>query len=147
MKRVEVVGAVILNDFNQVLCALRSKDMSLSGMWEFPGGKVETGESHQQTLTREIREELSCEVSAGDFITECLYEYPSITVHLHTYYARLKAGTPIPQEHARLEWVRYTDLEELNWAPADLPTVKKVIADFSKPQEPKLQSDLIQSET
>lgn len=132
VKTVEVVGAVIVNDRHEVLCALRSQAMSLAGMWEFPGGKVETGETHQETLMREIREELSCEIAVSEFVTDCLYEYPNLTVHLHTYYARVQSGVPSPQEHERLEWIGYRNLADLNWAPADLPTVQRVMADLAK---------------
>lgn len=136
MRRVEVVGAVIYNESNEVLCALRSQRMSLPGMWEFPGGKIEPGETHQETLVREIREELSCGVSMGPFITDSVFEYPEIVVHLHTYYARLAVGVPTAQEHERLEWVPVQKLMGLNWAPADLPSVHKVMTDFRAGQRP-----------
>lgn len=132
MKRVEVVGAVISNDKNEILCALRSQGMSLSGMWEFPGGKIEPGETQQQTLVREIQEELNCTITVGDFVTDYYHEYPNIGVHLHTYYAELASGKPSPQEHERLEWVPVEKLIELNWAPADIPTVNKVMKDFKR---------------
>lgn len=131
MKQVEVVGAVIVNDEGNILCALRSENMSLGGMWEFPGGKIEPGETHQETLIREIREELGCEISVEEFVAECLHEYPTVRVHLYTYYATVSSGAPSPQEHEKLEWIPVERLRDLNWAPADLPTVEKVIHDFS----------------
>lgn len=130
MKQVEVVGAVIMNQQQEILCALRAENMSLAGLWEFPGGKVEVGETHQETLIREIREELGCEITVGAFVTECLHEYPNVIVHLHTYYALISDGTPIPQEHECLEWIPKNGLRELYWAPADIPTVDKLAQDF-----------------
>lgn len=127
----EVVGAVIVNQEQEILCALRSQTMSLAGMWEFPGGKVELGETHEETLAREIREELGCDITVRDFVAECLHDYQSVKVHLYTYYARISAGTPTPQEHERLEWVPAERLRDLHWAPADLPTVDRVIQDFT----------------
>lgn len=130
MKTVEVVGAVIVNERDEILCALRSQAMSLSGMWEFPGGKIEAGETHQETLVREITEELGCSIQVDDFVAECLYEYPNVVVHLFTYYAHIREGVPSPREHARLEWVPLDKIEVLHWAPADLPTVAKLLDDF-----------------
>lgn len=129
MKVIDVVGAVILNESNQVLCALRSKNMSLPGKWEFPGGKVEVGETHKETVKREIREELSCEISVGPLITDCLHDYPNITIRLYTYDAQLISGQPIPHEHERLEWVDIASLADLDWAPADIPTVQRIMGD------------------
>ena len=132
MKTVEVVGAVIVNARDEIFCALRSQAMSLSGMWEFPGGKVEAGETHQETLAREITEELGCTIQVGDFVAECSYEYPNVVVHLFTYYAYVVTGIPAPREHERLEWVPLDKIEELHWAPADLPTVNKLIDEFRR---------------
>lgn len=129
MKEIHVVGAVIVNQEGHILCALRSNQMELSGMWEFPGGKTEVGETHNQTLIREIREELGCEIIVGEFVTDCIYEYPTVRVHLYTYYASLASGWPSPQEHEKLEWVPVERLNELNWAPADIPTVHKIQRD------------------
>ncbi|MGO4699432.1 (deoxy)nucleoside triphosphate pyrophosphohydrolase [Paenibacillus sp. 2TAB26] len=123
MKQVDVVGAVIINECNEILCALRSKEMSLGGYWEFPGGKVEQDEDPKKALEREIQEELSCEIKTGNHITNTVYEYPHIRVRLMTYKAQLISGVPTPNEHEKLEWKARQELLTLNWAPADIPTV------------------------
>lgn len=86
MKQVDVVGAIITNENNEILCALRSKHMSQPGYWEFPGGKIENGEDHKEALVREIKEELLCIIEVGEYITETIYEYPNVKVRLFTYY-------------------------------------------------------------
>ncbi|PYY31040.1 (deoxy)nucleoside triphosphate pyrophosphohydrolase [Paenibacillus illinoisensis] len=123
MKQVNVVGAVITNDHNQVLCALRSQQMSQPGYWEFPGGKIEQDENPKDALIREIREELLCDIEVGEHIKEVVYDYPNLRVNLITYYARLISGVPFATEHESLKWVSFDDIESLRWAPADIPTV------------------------
>jgi 8-oxo-dGTP diphosphatase len=126
LKKVDVVGAVIINDNNEVLCALRSRKMSLPGFWEFPGGKIESGEDPKDALTREIKEELHCHISVGELIEDFTHEYPTIIVRLMTYYAKILEGNPIPHEHERLIWLPIDQLHTLIWAPADIPTIHKL---------------------
>ncbi|MCU4981301.1 DNA mismatch repair protein MutT [Bacillus cereus] len=123
-KRVSVVGAVIFNEKNEILCALRSSTMSLPNYWEFPGGKINEGEMPQEALIREIKEELGCLISVGEKIEEVDHEYENIIVHLATYKARIESGIPKALEHADLKWVQVKKLLGLKWAPADIPTVK-----------------------
>jgi 8-oxo-dGTP diphosphatase len=126
LQKVYVVGAVIMNDAEEILCAKRSKTMSLAGLWEFPGGKIEPGESPREALVREIQEELGCTVEIGAFVTSCTHEYPHVIVTLDTYFARIMDGTPTPSEHEQLKWLRVDQLNTLDWAPADIPTVLKL---------------------
>jgi len=128
MKKVDVVGAVIFNKKNEVLCALRSQTMSLPGMWEFPGGKIEAGETPEQSLAREIKEELSCSIQVGELIADNTHEYPTVIVRLITYRATILEGTPIPTEHEKLIWLPIAQLDSLEWAAADLPTIQKLKA-------------------
>lgn len=79
--------------------------------------------SRERALVREIREELLCDIQVGEHIKEVVYDYPNLRVRLVTYYARLISGIPIATEHERLKWVSCDDIENLRWAPADIPTV------------------------
>lgn len=124
MKKVKVVGAVIVNKDNHVLCALRSQSMSLPGLWEFPGGKIEPGEEPKDALVRELQEELNCTVVVGDKVTSVDFEYPAVFVNLTTYYATIVDGTPCALEHEKLVWLEAQDIPQLEWAPADQPTVE-----------------------
>lgn len=124
-KIVKVVGAIIENN-NEILCALRSKDMSLPMLWEFPGGKIEEGESVNEAIIREIKEELDCDIEAISIFNDNTHEYENIIINLITVKCKLITGTPKASEHAKLLWLPVDYLESLNWAPADIPAVKQL---------------------
>ncbi|KXG09162.1 (deoxy)nucleoside triphosphate pyrophosphohydrolase [Anoxybacillus rupiensis] len=126
-KTVRVIGAVIEDEQNRILCALRSPQMTLPNVWEFPGGKMEEGEKPEETLSREIFEELGCTIKVDEKMEEVHYEYPDVIVHLLTYKAKIAEGEPKAKEHAELKWVPLQDLTSLEWAPADVPTVKALL--------------------
>ncbi|QSO49793.1 (deoxy)nucleoside triphosphate pyrophosphohydrolase [Alicyclobacillus mengziensis] len=117
----------MVHEQQKILCALRSEQMSLSGLWEFPGGKIEPGETSEQALAREIHEELGCTIEVGDFVVTCTHEYLNVCVQLDTYYAEIIYGTPVAKEHQKLEWVNTDALQKLEWAPADMPTVQTLM--------------------
>lgn len=129
-KQINVVGAVIVND-GKVLCAQRGPAGSLAGMWEFPGGKIEPGETAQAALEREIAEELECGVSIGDEVTTTRHEYDFGIVTLTTFYCELIDGTPQLTEHAEVRWLPPRMLSTLEWAPADVPAVERIMTDLS----------------
>lgn len=132
MKTIDVAGAVLMNEKGEILCALRSQKMSSPGLWEFPGGKIEAGETPQQCLKREIQEELDVEIEVGELVEEVVYGGPMLKVHLLTYYGRVITGTPRAKEHERLDWRPVEELSKLLWAPADVPTVNNILKRFTK---------------
>jgi len=126
-KTVRVVGAVIYNEQNEILCGLRSPEMSPPNLWEFPGGKIEEGENPEETLVREIQEELGCTIEVYEKIEEVHHEYPNLVVNLLTYKAKIVEGEPKTKEHAELKWMPLQELHSLEWAPADIPTVEALL--------------------
>ncbi|MDG5790140.1 (deoxy)nucleoside triphosphate pyrophosphohydrolase [Evansella sp. AB-P1] len=127
MKRVKVVGAVIENERKEILAALRSPRMTLPNLWEFPGGKVEDGESSEEALIREIKEELGCTIEVFELIEDVVHEYPKVFVNLLTFKARIVDGKPTAKEHSKLEWTSFEALQDLEWAPADIPTIDHLL--------------------
>ena len=123
-KQINVVGAVIVRD-GLVFCAQRGTG-ALAGMWEFPGGKLEPGESETSALEREIREELDCRVLVGQRVTATEYEYDFGTVNLTTYYCKLIDSEPTLTEHVDSLWLEPGVLDSIEWAPADVPAVRVV---------------------
>lgn len=126
-KVVKVVAAIIENEVNEILCALRSPDMSIPNMWEFPGGKVEQGEDLYSAIEREIAEELNCKVIANDIFNENTHEYETFIITLISIKCTIIEGTPFSKEHSKLIWLKRENLSSLKWAPADIPAVKQLI--------------------
>lgn len=124
-----MVGAIIENEKEEIFCALRSPEMSLPNYWEFPGGKIENGETPEEALAREIQEEFNCTISVGEKVEDTTYEYDKVIVRLETYKAKLLDGNPTALEHADTKWVSRQEIRSLNFAPADIPAVEKVAAE------------------
>jgi len=122
-KRITVVGAVFVKD-GRILAAKRSESMSLPGLWEFPGGKVEAGETAEAALLREISEEFRCEIEVRDHLTTTDYEYPFGVVSLTTFFVELLGAEPELTEHSEIRWLHPSELFEVEWAPADIPAVQ-----------------------
>lgn len=129
-RRINVVGAVLVRN-GKVLAAKRSSSMSLPGMWEFPGGKIEKNESPEQALRRELKEELLCDAVVGDHIETTEHAYGFGVVTLSTYYCSLLDDEPSLTEHSEIRWLPFSDLLELDWAPADIPAVQKIVQEHS----------------
>ncbi|GGN98591.1 (deoxy)nucleoside triphosphate pyrophosphohydrolase [Saccharibacillus kuerlensis] len=124
-KHIHVVGAVIVEQ-GKILCAQRGNTKALPYKWEFPGGKIEEGESPQEALKREIDEEMNCVVEIGEFIETTVYEYDFGFVHLSTFYCTLVSGQPTLTEHVEIKWLPAGELDQLDWAPADIPAVERI---------------------
>jgi 8-oxo-dGTP diphosphatase len=129
-RQIDVVGAVIVSD-GLVLCAQRGAGGALAGLWEFPGGKIEPGEAARNALEREIAEELGCAVEVGNEVTTTSHQYDFGVVTLTTFWCRLAGGTPDPSEHAAIKWLLPVELNNLAWAPADIPAVALIRAQLT----------------
>ncbi len=126
-RQIAVVGAVIVRN-GQVMAAQRGGTGPLAGLWEFPGGKIEPGESAREALEREIAEELGCVVEVGKEVTTTIHEYDFAVITLTTFFCLLVDGEPRLTEHTAVQWLRTEELDSLAWAPADVPAVALVKA-------------------
>ncbi len=127
-----VVAALIWNESGQVLICQRPKHKARALLWEFPGGKVEQGERHEQALIRECMEELGIVLQVGALYQTLTHTYPDLTVQLYLYHARIKKGAPQALEHAAITWKNPTELDSSVFCPAD----KSIIEQMSKGVSP-----------
>lgn len=128
MKTIEVVAAVILRG-NKVFCTQRGYG-DFKDMWEFPGGKMEPGETPQEALIREIREELATEIEVGEFIHTIEWDYPKFHLTMHCFFCTVLSGKLELLEHEAAQWVEREKLDEVDWLPADrtiIPMVKNYL--------------------
>ena len=125
MKTVEVVAALILLD-ESILIAQRQKG-EFSGMWEFPGGKIESGESHEEALKREIHEELNLPIIVDDFLTTVEFDYPNFHLIMHCYFCTPLKSTFTNLEHSDVKFVPLNELVNQVWIPADVEVVTKIL--------------------
>ena len=122
---IEVVAAVIFRE-GKVLCVQRDEHEKeyISSKWEFPGGKVEHGEDGIQALKREIFEELHIEIQNIEFLMTVEHTYPDFHLVMHAYTCEIFSGEPVLTEHVDLKWLSVNELDQLDWAAADIPIVK-----------------------
>ena len=122
-KDIEVVAAAIKKD-GKYFCAQRAQGKSLAGYWEFPGGKLEAGESAEEALIREIQEEFASKIEIISYVNEASYDYDFGRVSMKTFEANLLEGDLRLLEHQASIWLAPADLLTLDWAPLDIPAVK-----------------------
>jgi mutator protein MutT len=127
MRRIRVVAGII-ERAGQVLCAQRGPQQDQPGLWEFPGGKVEAGETDAEALARELMEELGVAVKVGVLLATSVHRLPSAEIALLGYRCQMIAGDLTKREHADLRWVDIPALSDLKWAPADLPLVAAILS-------------------
>lgn len=119
--------AIIDQDKNKVLAGKRNADRLVGGMWEFPGGKIEKGETPQEAAKRELEEEFHDEVQIGPQLGETVsYEYDFGIVKLTVFFAKLLTNNFDLVAHSEVEWLSADEVQKLNWAPADAPLVKEL---------------------
>lgn len=114
----EVVAALIWQN-NRFLVCQRPAHKARGLLWEFVGGKVEKGESREEALIRECKEELDVAVSVGDIFMEVIHVYPDIRVHLTIFNAKISDGAPKRLEHNDIRWITVDEIDELQFCPAD----------------------------
>ena len=127
MKQLVVVAAVFKNKKGEIFCARRKDEGELALKWEFPGGKIEKGETPEDALKREIKEELDTDIKVEDFITTVKHKYNSFYLTLHAYYAKIINGDLVLSEHTDSKWLSKENLKELDWAAADVPVIEKLL--------------------
>ena len=122
MKHIEVVAGII-KDGDKIFATQRGYGEFKDG-WEFPGGKMEAGETPQQALARELKEELTVDVNVGDFLCTVEYDYPTFHLTMHCFYCSLIGGELTLLEHEAAKWLNMSELHTVNWLPADVEVVK-----------------------
>lgn len=121
----EVVAALIWDSDKFLICQ-RPVSKSCALLWEFVGGKVEKGETKEQALVRECREELGIELKTGDVFTEVIHTYPDITVHLTLFNAQIATGVPQKLDHNDIKWIAASEISEYDFCPADKEILEKI---------------------
>ena len=124
MKQIEVVAAIIRKD-DKIFATQRGYG-DFKDWWEFPGGKMEVGESPEEALKREIREELSTEISVDEYICTVEYDYPKFHLKMHCYFCSLVTEALHLNEHEAARWLENDELDSVKWLPADVLVVNEI---------------------
>jgi 8-oxo-dGTP diphosphatase len=127
VKTIEVVAGIILDERGRIFCVQRGESSKpyISKKWEFPGGKLEAGETREEALIRELKEELRIDVDSFEFVITIDHSYPDFRLIMHSFKCRiLNDKEPELTEHLQSKWLIPSDLDVLDWAAADLPIVE-----------------------
>ena len=125
MKHIEVVAAIIRKGDNKIFATQRGYG-DWKDWWEFPGGKMEAGETPEEALVREIREELSAEISVDEFLCTVEYDYPKFHLTMHCYLCSLIGEALHLNEHEAAKWLTKDELLSVKWLPADVKVVEAI---------------------
>ena len=124
MKKIEVVAAILHRD--GAYFATQRGYGEFEGMWEFPGGKIEEGETAEFALMREIQEELGIDITIDKFLCTTDYDYPSFHLTMHCYLCSIEAGEIVLREHKSARWLRPEELRSVEWLPADKDVISRL---------------------
>ncbi len=127
----EVVAALIRDNDKFMICR-RPAHKARGLLWEFVGGKVEPGETKEQALIRECREELAVTVSVGDIFMDVIHEYPDLTVHLTLFNAVIAEGIPQKLEHSDIQWITPAEIPDYEFCPADVEILKEITVRYEQ---------------
>lgn len=130
MKTIEVVAAIITHN-DQIFATQRGYGEFKDG-WEFPGGKMEPGETPQQALVREIREELDTEIEVDSLVETVEYDYPNFHLTMHCFLCTIRSGDLVLKEHEAAKWLTKEELDSVDWLPADVLVADKLKALMGK---------------
>lgn len=125
------VAAALIWDKEKFLICQRPAHKARGLLWEFAGGKVEPGESKEQALIRECKEELAVTLSVGDVFMDVVHEYSDVTVHLTLFNASIAEGTPQKLEHNDIRWITPAEIPNYNFCPADEKILKRIAEVYS----------------
>lgn len=128
-KSIEVVAAII-KDGNKILATQRGYGEFIH-MWEFPGGKIEKGESQEAALTREIKEELELDISIDEFLITVKYEYETFNLTMHCFMSHILNGNMSLNAHEQVRWLTINQIDDVNWLPADIEVVEALKAKYN----------------
>ena len=131
MKTILVTGAIIQND-NNFLIGRRGKDEKSAGMWEFPGGKLEEGESPKECIKRELKEELNIDAEIGELFSSYTYNYPHVSYELFFFKVNSFFGEPVKSVHDMLKWEKLKNFYKYDFLPGDGPLIDKLVSEANK---------------
>jgi len=131
MKITEVVAALIWDENRFMICQ-RPAHKARGLLWEFVGGKVEAGETKEQALVRECREELAVTLSVGEVFMDVVHEYPDLLVHLTLFHASIAEGIPQMLEHNDIKWITPREIPDYEFCPADEEILKRIIERYGE---------------